>query len=343
MQKQWNITAYIFILAALLEIIFSLFTPFALRVNLSMYFSLRFFISLIVRVGIIVSFGWADLAICRAILNKRCTTTELNKLIFGDLIVLTVLIHAALAYSIFFYVRQKSQHFDFTTLVFIARIFSYIPGSNLFFSLQLLPRRLSLLNIMHVLENLLIVIGLLRFSLILEKTKERLSRLDDELSITTPLSLKPAVGFVQAIKNAFLNYFSFSGCATRSEYWWFFLALESVFALLGFCMYYNYHYCNFDLYSLFMMITIIFFALTALPAFSINVRRAHDMGLMGIFSWIPFFGLIVSLAPSNADSKYRYGVPIHPIMAVIVKILVVLLVIVFLYRFSGVILYLLIW
>jgi uncharacterized membrane protein YhaH (DUF805 family) len=109
--------------------------------------------------------------------------------------------------------------------------------------------------------------------------------------------------------NAFNNYATFSGRATRSEYW-FFVLFNIIFIILAMLLDnafgttinplpYGYIY-------------IAYFIITFLPSLSVLVRRLHDVGKSGWFiliSLIPIIGaiwiLVLLLTDSNlGDNKY---------------------------------------
>ena len=78
----------------------------------------------------------------------------------------------------------------------------------------------------------------------------------------------PMVEFGESIGRGFRNYITFSGRATRAEYWWFFLfvqavSLASVVPIVGWII------------SLLGSLALI------IPQISISVRRLHDIGKTG--------------------------------------------------------------
>jgi uncharacterized membrane protein YhaH (DUF805 family) len=98
-------------------------------------------------------------------------------------------------------------------------------------------------------------------------------------------------------------YAQFSGRASRSEYWWFFLgsfligfALGVIDAALGSAV----------LSSLFVLGVLI-------PSIALNVRRLHDTGRSGwyvLLSIIPIFGplvLLVFFASKGDKGLNKYG------------------------------------
>lgn len=89
------------------------------------------------------------------------------------------------------------------------------------------------------------------------------------------------MNFAESIKSCFSNYVTFSGRASRSEFWWFQLfqlMAVSILALTG---------------------PGIFLALaTLLPAWAVGVRRLHDIDKSGwniLWYFIPVVGVILVL------------------------------------------------
>lgn len=108
----------------------------------------------------------------------------------------------------------------------------------------------------------------------------------------------PGIAFVDAVKRAFAKYATFTGRASRSEYWWFFLfnvivsvVLTIVFAPLS------------GLYSL----------ATLIPGVAIGVRRLHDIGRSGwwlLIGLVPLVGvvvLIVFFVMASEPRQNQYG------------------------------------
>ena len=115
--------------------------------------------------------------------------------------------------------------------------------------------------------------------------------------------------------NAFNNYATFSGRATRSEYW-FFVLFNLIFIVLamlldnafgttikmgyGISLPYGYIYIAYLIISL-------------LPSFAVGVRRLHDVGKSGWFfliSLIPIIGaiwLLVLLFTDSNVGENKYG------------------------------------
>ena len=80
------------------------------------------------------------------------------------------------------------------------------------------------------------------------------------------------------------KYVDFSGRATRSEYWYFFLMNSLVGLVLGIMGLYNLS----NIYSLFVLI----------PGLAVFVRRMHDIGRSGwnwLWGFLPIVGWIILL------------------------------------------------
>ena len=95
--------------------------------------------------------------------------------------------------------------------------------------------------------------------------------ISSEASIGTEL---PMVGLGEAISRGFSNYITFSGRATRAEFWWWFL-FQSLFGLVPFAG----------------LVTII-------PNCAVATRRLHDIGKSGWLQIIPWTIVVVSIALS---------------------------------------------
>lgn len=108
-------------------------------------------------------------------------------------------------------------------------------------------------------------------------------------------TLLPRVGFVDAIKLGFSNYFKFSGRSRRSEYWFWtlFVWLGSfVFVLLDSLVGSGVFFVGFWLGIL-------------IPCFAVGARRLHDNGRSGWWQLLFFapFGWVVLLVWWAGDSE----------------------------------------
>jgi uncharacterized membrane protein YhaH (DUF805 family) len=115
--------------------------------------------------------------------------------------------------------------------------------------------------------------------------------------------------FKQSIASGYSKYVTFSGRASRSEYWFFVLfsvlvavACATVDIALGlnFALFYG------PFYALFALVNL-------LPSISVLVRRLHDTGRSGWWYWIAlvpivgFIVLIVWLCTRGTQGENRFG------------------------------------
>ena len=131
------------------------------------------------------------------------------------------------------------------------------------------------------------------------------------------------VGFGEAIKRAFAGWSTWSGRATRAEYWWWFLFVW----LISFIPYVGI-FASMDWTSngdgsvsgsgggasvLWWIIFLLLWAVFLLPSIAVSVRRLHDTNRSGWWYWIvlvPCIGgiwyLILMLTPST-QGQNQYG------------------------------------
>ena len=104
---------------------------------------------------------------------------------------------------------------------------------------------------------------------------------------------------------AFRKYADFSGRATRSEYWWFYLVTIAVSILISIL--------ESILNIPFGLISVLYFFISLIPNLSIQVRRLHDVDKSGwyillnfliIIGWI--WLLILNILDSNPGAN-KYG------------------------------------
>lgn len=121
--------------------------------------------------------------------------------------------------------------------------------------------------------------------------------------------------FSQSIKSVFSKYADFSGRATRSEYWYFYLfnfLVTMVFYIAFFAML---AFGSRDSSAVgYLSVMIIIYALVmTIPSLAVTVRRLHDTGHSGwwiFLNLIPVIGIIVLfiwfITDSDPDTN-EYG------------------------------------
>ena len=119
------------------------------------------------------------------------------------------------------------------------------------------------------------------------------------------------MGFFEAIGSVFNNYFSFSGRALRSEYWYFqlFAGLAYILsAIIDATLFYSSNVDDYGPVDLIVTLVLI------VPTLAVASRRLHDSGKSGWWQliWITVIGipfLLYWLIRKGDSSKNRYGMP----------------------------------
>ena len=103
---------------------------------------------------------------------------------------------------------------------------------------------------------------------------------------------------IESVKTCFKKYATFSGRATRSEFWFFYLAYWIVTLITA---------------VVFFPLMAIWSLATLIPFYAVSARRLHDINKSGwfqLFYLIPLVGviiLIVWFATKSDPGKNRYG------------------------------------
>lgn len=101
------------------------------------------------------------------------------------------------------------------------------------------------------------------------------------------------MGFWLSVKTCFRKYVTFSGRASRSEYWWFLLFIFVVGLVLGFVDGFSNGFTNAKNGTAkdldFLRFSNLFQLVVLLPAIAVSWRRLHDTGRSG---WWTLFGPI---------------------------------------------------
>ena len=117
--------------------------------------------------------------------------------------------------------------------------------------------------------------------------------------------------FLESIETVYEQYATFSGRATRSEYWWFALFIFIVNLICGVGIAYSFETGGYSNASFWGVVYIIFLLANILPQLALQVRRLHDTGNSGwwiLIALAPYVGtlvlLIFSLIESKGDNEY---------------------------------------
>lgn len=96
------------------------------------------------------------------------------------------------------------------------------------------------------------------------------------------------MSFQEAVKSVLGKYADFSGRASRSEYWFWYLAI-----LLGYVVYFVLVTVSFELGLVYLIALVL---AVFVPTLAVGVRRLHDIGKSGwltLLGLIPFVGIIL--------------------------------------------------
>ena len=104
------------------------------------------------------------------------------------------------------------------------------------------------------------------------------------------------MNFPTAVKSGFRNYASFSGRATRSEYWYW-----TLFAFLLQAMSSGFGDAISTLFSVGLL----------LPSIAVSVRRMHDTDHRGWWMIVPIANFVFSVKQSDQNLN-RFGPPAPP-------------------------------
>ena len=182
---------------------------------------------------------------------------------------------------------------------------------------QISPVNMVLDVLLVFVSDLIILTGFIKGTQVLNQEVKNQSVEPEVQAVPAPQNENPAAvkttGFFQAIKTCFKKSFSFKGCASRSEYWYFILFCYVILILLFVFSNIMLTKYMFSAYRLLQSIFCIF-SLIIMPAIvSARVRRMHDAGKRGFFIAIPIVSFIIALMPSAESSEYRDGKVIHSI------------------------------
>lgn len=112
--------------------------------------------------------------------------------------------------------------------------------------------------------------------------------------------------FTESVKTVYSKYATFSGRATRSEYWWFVLFLCATIlcvVLLGVAT---------GIDKPFLALIGIFVAISFIPIVALRVRRLHDIGKSGwwiFLGLVPYIGefILFIFSVMGSDGENEYG------------------------------------
>lgn len=97
------------------------------------------------------------------------------------------------------------------------------------------------------------------------------------------------MGFGESIKHVFSNMTNFSGRASRSEFWWFYLFITIIGVIAGFLTQ------NGDSRNAGVnVVMFVIYVILVLASLSVSVRRLHDSNKSG---WLVLLNLLCCIGP----------------------------------------------
>jgi uncharacterized membrane protein YhaH (DUF805 family) len=107
-----------------------------------------------------------------------------------------------------------------------------------------------------------------------------------------------------SVVNVLTNYGDFNGRASRSEFWWFFLASFVAYLITGFidALFFGFELTDPTPISFILQVAIF------IPTLTVSVRRIHDHGKSGWYVLIPFYNLYLFIVDGEAIPN-AYGPP----------------------------------
>jgi len=107
-----------------------------------------------------------------------------------------------------------------------------------------------------------------------------------------------------SVVNVLTNYGDFNGRASRSEFWWFFLASFVAYLITGFidALVFGFELTDPTPISFILQVAIF------IPTLTVSVRRIHDHGKSGWYFLVPFYNLYLCIVDGEAMPN-AYGPP----------------------------------
>jgi uncharacterized membrane protein YhaH (DUF805 family) len=126
------------------------------------------------------------------------------------------------------------------------------------------------------------------------------------VGMATPMAARPAkmMSLQDSVKTCLQKYVNFEGRASRSEFWWFYLAIGIAGLITGIVDGIVFGWGVYDPTWLTWILQIGYF----LPFLAACTRRLHDHGKSGWFMLIPFYNLYLFIIDGEGEVN-KYGAP----------------------------------
>ena len=128
------------------------------------------------------------------------------------------------------------------------------------------------------------------------------------------------IGFVPAVKRVFQKYATFTGRASRGEFWWWYLGYTIItmvlyFLTLGLGLATAGESGQFGAGGVIFGILLgLWFLATIVPTIAVTIRRLHDAGFSGWFYLLTLVGVgivvIILCALETSPKAVQYGPPV---------------------------------
>jgi len=100
---------------------------------------------------------------------------------------------------------------------------------------------------------------------------------------------------MDAVRSVLNKYATFGGRASRSEYWYWVLAIVIVSIVLNIIG---------GQIPMLTLLSTLFSLATLVPSIAVAIRRMHDVGKSGWFILIPLYNLYLAIQPSEGPNAY---------------------------------------
>ena len=110
---------------------------------------------------------------------------------------------------------------------------------------------------------------------------------------------------MDAVKSCLQKSFDFNGRASRSEYWWFYLAFNVISTLCGVISVFMWTITGSELWTIIVYLPYILY----FPLLSAGVRRIHDHGKSGWLILVPLYNLYLIITDGQPQPNLYGQVP----------------------------------
>lgn len=110
---------------------------------------------------------------------------------------------------------------------------------------------------------------------------------------------------MDAVKSCLQKSFDFNGRASRSEYWWFYLAFNVITTLFGVIAVFMWTITGSEVWTIIVYLPYLLY----LPLLSAGVRRIHDHGKSGWLILVPLYNFYLTIVEGEGMPNAYGPVP----------------------------------